>query len=208
MAQILSKKHAQQQDCLAFEFVDMADDSSIISAIPGNTDAVPSATGFECSSPARHSEAATHPTRSDRNVPDTATQAVDSVLEQVDQAHRQWTANAQRDVFELAVAIAQRIVRRELKNDPQIPLALVHEALDMVGRGRPIRIVLHPKDLCDISEQVQTSVDNLRSTAPVEIASDERVERGGCLVETPHGLIDQTFTAQLQRIRDELDMGP
>ncbi|NIP84149.1 MAG: hypothetical protein GTO03_00730 [Planctomycetales bacterium] len=133
-----------------------------------------------------------------------AAAALQALVERLDQVHHQWQAAAENEVVQLAFALAERIVRRQIERDPQIPLDLVREAIQLVGRGKRVRIALHPADFRLHQDALRRLSVTLQQTGEVELVGDQRVERGGCVVETPDGLIDQTITAQLQRIREEL----
>jgi flagellar assembly protein FliH len=134
----------------------------------------------------------------------TATAALQALVEHIEKAHRQWRAEAESEVIQLAFALAERIVRRTLDRETDVPLDLVREALDLAGRGKPLRIALHPTDHRAHQDEIRRLTATLHATAEVEIVGDQQVERGGCVVETPDGRIDQTASAQLQRIREEL----
>ncbi|MDH3717732.1 MAG: FliH/SctL family protein [Planctomycetota bacterium] len=134
----------------------------------------------------------------------TATAALHALVEQIEKAHQQWRVQAETEVTQLAFALAERIVRRQLDRETDIPLDLVREAVDLAGRGKRLRIALHPTDHRVHQDEIRRLTATLHATAEVEIVGDQNVERGGCVVETPDGRIDQTASAQLQRIREEL----
>ena len=46
----------------------------------------------------------------------------------------------------MAAAIARRVIRRELTRQPEIPLALVREALELAAGSAQVRIHLNPAD--------------------------------------------------------------
>jgi flagellar assembly protein FliH len=53
---------------------------------------------------------------------------------------------AEGDLVRLAVAIARRVVRRELTIDPQAITGLVKAALEQLSAGERIRVRVHPED--------------------------------------------------------------
>ena len=104
----------------------------------------------------------------------------------------------------LAAAIAKRLIRRELHEQPEISLTLVREALELAAGSAQLRILLNPLDLQSLGNQVRMLVDELSPHIEAEIKADAAITPGGCRVETQFGVIDQQFEAQLQRIEEEL----
>jgi len=104
----------------------------------------------------------------------------------------------------LAAAIAKRLVRRELQKQPEIPLQLVREALELAAGNTQLRILLNPADVQALGDQVHAIVKEVSPQVVAEIMADAEITPGGCRVETRFGVIDQQFEAQLRRIEEEL----
>ena len=129
---------------------------------------------------------------------------VDELVRMEQQRH----AESDQRVLQLAVAIAQRIIRRELQQQPSISLQWIRESLELVVGSRRLRICLHPDDHLMLAEQVERIAAEVARFAKLDITSDPTVSQGGCRVESEHGLVDQCVEAQLQRIVQELDCHP
>jgi flagellar assembly protein FliH len=130
--------------------------------------------------------------------------ALRQAADQIADARQEWLKHWEQTGVRLASAIAARLVRRELRHAPDIPLTLVREALNMAAGNSHLRIRLHPQDCQTLSGQIGAIVAQLEHVAQAEIAADETITRGGCRIETRHGTIDQQFEAQLARIEQEL----
>ena len=100
--------------------------------------------------------------------------------------------------------MAARVCRRELERQPEIPLQLVKEALQLAAGSPSVRVLLNPADLASLGNQLQQLAAEISRLAPAELVADERIARGGCRVETQYGAIDQQFESQLNRIEQEL----
>lgn len=119
-------------------------------------------------------------------------------------AHQEWLARWEHDAVKLACAIAARLVRRELQVQPDIPVELVREALELAA-GRPrLRLIVHSRDLALLNDQLRVLVGALPGSCSVELSADDAIEPGGCRVVTDLGEIDQQWSTQLARITDEL----
>lgn len=127
-------------------------------------------------------------------------QAVDAIHT----ARAQWLAQWETSAVRLATAIAGRIVRHEVARTPQLTLTLVHEALELAAGYGDIQLRLHPDDLALLRPQIEPLVAELARLGKAEMVADERIERGGCRLDSRLGCIDQQFQAQLGRIEQEL----
>lgn len=129
---------------------------------------------------------------------------VERVVDSVGAARAQWLAHWETSAVRVATSIAGRVIRREVSRTPQITLTLVRETLELAGGCADIQLRLNPDDLALLRPQIESLVEELVRLGKPEIVADERLEPGGCRLETRFGSIDQTFTAQLDRIEQEL----
>ena len=115
-----------------------------------------------------------------------------------------WISHWETGAVHLAAAIAARVIRRELRQQPEITLALVREALDLAAGSPNVRLHLNPEDYKSLGVQVRTLIDAMSALGDAEVTPDATIGQGGCRVETRFGTIDQQIETQLQRIEEEL----
>ncbi|MBI1902291.1 MAG: hypothetical protein HYS13_14420 [Planctomycetia bacterium] len=130
--------------------------------------------------------------------------ALHALVEGVAHARGAWQTRWEGQAVKLSAAIAGRLVRRELAGDPQIPLALVREALPLAAGSPTLRLRLHPQDAQSLGDAAQQLFSALAPVAKAEVCPDPAIEPGGCVLETAYGAIDQQFQSQLHRIVEEL----
>jgi flagellar assembly protein FliH len=130
--------------------------------------------------------------------------ALESAAAHVRQSKDEWAQAASRTTLELALAIARRIVRRELRAHQDITLAWVSEALELAGDSDRIVVHLSPQDHQALGEQVRQIGARLGKLARADVVADPEVTAGGCLVQTRFGTIDQRLETQLARFEEEL----
>jgi flagellar assembly protein FliH len=104
----------------------------------------------------------------------------------------------------LACAIAQRIVRRELKQQPELSAPWIAEALRMCAGSAEITLRLNPADHATLGAQATKLALEFHPAAPAKIVADDSITPGGCRVETEFGSIDQQIETQLERVAEEL----
>lgn len=130
--------------------------------------------------------------------------ALRSAAEQLSSARQAWIQNWETQVVRLASQIAAKLIRRQLDADPHIPLALIREALELATGQQRVRLELNPGDVQRIGEQARALADQWNRLCATEIVPTDDVPPGSCRLRTEHGVIDQTFDAQLARIEEEL----
>jgi flagellar assembly protein FliH len=109
---------------------------------------------------------------------------------------KQLRHEAERDVVKLAIAIARRVLHRELNADPEALLGLVKAALEKLDSREVDRVRVHPAD----AAAVRTQLERLRPTSHFEILADSSLERGAALFEGAHGSLDASVETQLSEI--------
>ena len=107
-------------------------------------------------------------------------------------------AQAEREVVRLAIAIAEKIVRREVRLDPEIVQPLVHVALGRAAGKSPVTLCVHPDDYRTLLPgSAELSQSEGRDVA---LVADRTVERGGCLIRTDCGDIDARIEEQFREL--------
>ncbi len=122
----------------------------------------------------------------------------------IHQAKQAWLAQWETAGIHLAAAIAKRLIRSELTRQPEIPVTLIREALQLAAGSGQLRVLLNSSDHRALQGQVQLLVKEMSGLGETQIVADLSVSPGGCRVETRFGTVDQTFEAQLARVEEEL----
>ena len=104
--------------------------------------------------------------------------------------------DAERDTIRLALAIARRVLRREISIDPEALRGLVLAALEKLQLQEVVRVRVHPSHAAAVAECLR----KLSSAAQVEVAGDGSREPGTVIFETERGTLDASVDAQLQEI--------
>lgn len=131
--------------------------------------------------------------------------ALTKAIDDIKLAKQTWLARWEESALRVSAAIAERIVRRELSQTPEISLDLVREALELASGAGRITLRLNPQDYALLSLKVQQLSGPMGKLAPTDIVADPQVSPGGCIVNTEFGEIDQRIESQLARIEQELN---
>jgi flagellar assembly protein FliH len=103
---------------------------------------------------------------------------------------------AEADTLKLALAIARRVLRRELAVDPEALESLLLGALEKL-RGQEIsRVRVHPSHTSLVSECLRRGF----SGTAIEVIGDATRSPGTAIFETGRGNLDASIESQLQEI--------
>ena len=100
------------------------------------------------------------------------------------------------ELLALACELARQVVRRELAQPLEPLRAVVAEALDELGEeAQPATLRLHPDDLA----LLQPTLEALLAGRRVQALADARLSPGGCVLESPLGVVDATIERRWAR---------
>jgi flagellar assembly protein FliH len=103
---------------------------------------------------------------------------------------------AEQDLIRLAMAIARRIIRRELAIDPEALHGLILGALEKLQGQEICRVRVHPSH----AAAVTACLKQIASASPVEVIPDASREMGTVIFETDRGNLDASVESQLREI--------
>jgi flagellar assembly protein FliH len=110
----------------------------------------------------------------------------------------------EHSALKVATAIAERIIRREVTQDPQITLDLIRDTLRLAAGMTEISLHISPTDYENLGTQITRLAETVGRLSPSAIVADDDISPGGCCVRTKYGEIDQQIESQLRRIEEEL----
>ncbi len=103
---------------------------------------------------------------------------------------------AEEDVVRLAMAIARRILRRELAVDPQAVEGLAQAALQRLQSEETARVRVHPA----LAQALVSALGRVAPGQAIEVVADAGREAGDVVFETERGNLDASVETQLQEI--------
>ena len=103
---------------------------------------------------------------------------------------------SEQEMVKLSLAIARKVIKRELTVDPAALQGVVKAALETLNAGEVYRIRLAAPDAAALDRQIQA----MGLPQAVEVIADPALERGAVLFETARGLVDAGVQTQLGEI--------
>jgi len=109
-----------------------------------------------------------------------------------------------RDLHGLALAVARRLVQRELTADPELVRELVARALDLVPLEAQLDIRVHPDDV-PVLESAPPAPTSEGGAPSIQWVPDPTIERGSFVVETPMRIVDGRTDFALRSLYERLE---
>ncbi len=103
--------------------------------------------------------------------------------------------NAEGELIDLAVAVAERVLRSEVGARREAVVPIVRAALEAAGSRVVMAIRVNPGDVELLTEHRGELLGALESA---RLISDPAIASGGCVVEVEGGLVDARLESQLQ----------
>lgn len=105
-------------------------------------------------------------------------------------------AEAEADLVRLSLAIARRILRREISLDPDALHGLILGALAKLQGQEIARVRVHPSHAASLAACLKQNLN----AEHVEVVADPSREAGSVIFETPRGNLDAGVESQLAEI--------
>lgn len=134
--------------------------------------------------------------------------ALEAAARRLRSLDEEFRTKAGEAIVSLALAVAEHVCRREIRQDPALILSTIREALTLLPGLEEIVVRLHPEQFALIQEHRNELLGTQDAMRALRLVADPRIEPDGCLVETPGCLVDASLPAQLEEARRRLRGDP
>lgn len=131
-------------------------------------------------------------------------QLVTRLIEELQQVKPALLENAEKEILQIAVAVARRILRQEISQNPERLLGSIRAVLQKMGQIETLVIHLHPQDLERLRKERNKVVELVGSVQWFRLEPDANLLQGECLVESNDQIVDLRIDSQLAVIEEEL----
>lgn len=134
--------------------------------------------------------------------------ALNHVMVQLLEAKEESMRMAMNDIAQMALTVAEKLVRQEVAADPEIVLNITAETIKEMGKShKSIIIKVNPIDVDIVKENIPRIYPYGDSKTNIVVVNEETVNPGSCIVETNTGLIDASFSTQLAILQKAFEAG-
>ncbi len=110
----------------------------------------------------------------------------------------------ERDAFRFALAVAGKIIKREVRVDDGTAVRQIQDALRRVMGVDAIKLRVNPADEQVIREHRPAILATAESVKEFIVEPDESIEAGSCIVECASGNVDARWATQLRQVEAAL----
>lgn len=135
---------------------------------------------------------------------ETVLPAVRLLADRLNSDREQWLVHWEHNAVRLAVAIAEKLIRRTLSVDPTAADAMLSETLTLAAGSTQMTVRMSSVDLERLGSSVTSLRDAIERLGEVNFVADPTIAPGGCIVDTRYGRIDGRVDVMLERISAEL----
>jgi len=117
-------------------------------------------------------------------------------IEEITGLRQRLRHEAEEDVVALAIAIARRVLHREITIDSSALLGLAKAALEKIDVRELHRVRVHAGN----AALLQEFLEKIGLPRRVEVVADPALERGAVILESSRGMLDASVETQLIEI--------
>lgn len=106
---------------------------------------------------------------------------------------------------DVAIAVARRVLRRELSMSPEDVVSMVTGLLGEIRPAGSIKILANPGDAVFLEGGMEDLEAALDMHQRLEVIPDPRIEPGGVVIESPEGIWDAGVNTQLGCLKEAIE---
>jgi flagellar assembly protein FliH len=129
-------------------------------------------------------------------------QSLRQMLAELESLRRRESRNLEKELVDLALAVARKVVGREVAVRPDTVAHLLHEVIGHLEHAGALTIRLNPADLERLSDGSAQLLNGLTDPGRVRFEADASLSVGGCFIESEAGEMDVRLEQRLRVIEE------
>lgn len=126
--------------------------------------------------------------------------AMHELIESAREQRNEVIETAEPELVRLAMAVAERVVNDHVAIDANVVLETVRHALTRLVGREVVTLRVNPAD-AEVLRMYREATAASNDVEHLRIIEDQRVDRGGVVIETDAGTIDSKVSTQLREVR-------
>ncbi len=129
-------------------------------------------------------------------------QNVTSFLKNIEDSKKEIFSHSEHIILKLCLEICRKIIASEITSNQDIILNVTRKALSYIAEREKLIIRVAPDDLKILNDKRDFWEPVTEKIKDVSIEPDERVKKGGCIIESNSGTVDARLGIQMDEIAD------
>ena len=127
-----------------------------------------------------------------------------TILSITEQEAKEMIFVAERQIIEIALAVARRILAREIEENPMAVLPIVKNALEKVRDQEQVTARVSPDDF-DVVLLAKRDLEIMMGRErALTIMADRTIDPGGCMIDTAYGTVDARLDIKFEMLAKAL----
>ena len=129
----------------------------------------------------------------------------EKTLQEAKAATADYFVRAEQDIANIVMMSIEKILPQHFLDVPQVVLPIVREAIKNVRDQKEVKVHVSP-DNYDIVLMARAEFQSMLTdgTAVLEVLSDESLQPGDCVIETPNGSVDARLLTQIELMKNAI----
>ena len=120
------------------------------------------------------------------------------------EVHHDWMRQYSQTLSAIALAAAERVIRRKLDSEPELLVTWAEEAVRSARSATQLTLAVHPETLVQLGQSLDELLAAPDLPEQTHVEPDESVPRNEVIVRQPGGEIHAGLVAQLGRLEEML----
>ncbi len=139
-----------------------------------------------------------------RESTETKTREADLLLREARQKSKEIVASSEHKVVELALAVAERLVRTQLEISPETITAIVRDTMNILNGGEQVELYVNPADLSSCQSFSSELKNEFREITKLDVLPDDSIPRGSCRIESESGVAEYLIDEEKAQLKETL----
>ena len=128
----------------------------------------------------------------------------DAILDKAQEEKWQVVAGSEEEIVRLSVAVARKVINREMETNPEIVADMVKRAIQKATDREELTVRVNPDNL-DVTINARDDISQqVKGIRKLKVLADPAIAPGGCVVESHNGTVDARIERQMNEIEQAL----
>jgi flagellar assembly protein FliH len=120
-----------------------------------------------------------------------------AMIEKLKSVEQDLIKSVESDTIQLSLAVAKRIIRQEIQQNPEKIREYVREAMEKMNQSDKFLIRLNPVDKTTLAQSGKPLIQEIEKIKSVRLEADPLLEPGECIIESHAKMVDGRFDSQI-----------
>lgn len=130
---------------------------------------------------------------------------LDQLVDDINRQHERFLSEAEPQLAQLALMIAAKVIEREVVLAGDVAVSIASACIRRIKERRWLRIHVNPESIESIRAAREEILAQTGTDARLEVTEDPRVDPGGCVIESPSGLMDARIQTRIGILQEALE---